>query len=128
MVMVTQLWPEFQVEDKPRWVREVLDEAGRELKAKTKGVVELRIIPFQSDHPVYPFGYECQLSVPKLEFVFLLFRVLTDETGSRADVEGGGATYRDVCDADQLRSKLAELFHSERTQRIVQNLISMAQD
>lgn len=123
-----QLWPDFRVARRPAWVRNVLSQAGAELMVKTDGVVDLRVIPYQSDHPFYPFGYECQFHVPKLDFVFLLCRVLTDETGSSVSIESPSRTYKDIFDEDGFRTALGELFHSDHTQKIVQNLISMAAD
>ncbi|HEX4614267.1 MAG TPA: hypothetical protein VH092_39230 [Urbifossiella sp.] len=124
--MAQSFWPDFRVNRTSGWVRPILVEAGRELKDKTGGLVELRPTPYQNDHPFYPFGYECHLVVPEHEFVFLLFRVRTNAAGTSAAIEAGGQNFKDLFTPDGFREALTDVLHSERTQQIVQNLLSMA--
>jgi hypothetical protein len=69
--MATDLWPDFKIEQKTRGVRQVLDEAGEELKQKTAGLIEFRARLHQIQRGANPTTiYTCNLYVPKIDYVY----------------------------------------------------------
>ncbi|MBX9625464.1 MAG: hypothetical protein K2X82_16780 [Gemmataceae bacterium] len=125
----TDLWPDFKVEKKARSVRHILDEAGGGLKQKTGGVVEFRTHHGgASGDAAFPFLYLCTLVVPKLGYDYSLLRVVSAPTGFPVRVISDQGTHGEFADEPGLLAELAKVFRSERTQQIVQNLISMATD
>lgn len=132
--MATELWPDFKIETKPRGVRAVLEEAGQELKGKTGGLVELRVFLHSIEQGNLPTAlYRGDLYVPKIDYTFSGFVIgKAPLTGfpvavwtTLGDASGLSGT---AANEDELRGILSEIFHSERTQLVVQNLISMATD
>ena len=122
----TDLWPNFQIEPKPRGIRQMLEEAGTGLKEKTNGIVAFRVWPMDNDrNHKFPIRYRCELRVDRMDYEFPLLYVNSSATGFPAEIQtdtGGKA----VTDESDLFSTLETIFHSDKTKAIVQNLISLA--
>jgi len=124
--MTTALWPEFKVEEKPTGVVRVLEGAGEELGRKTGGRVVFRVLQqLAGGTPSWPFRYECDLWVPKLQYRYFLCDVFASAEGFPVRVTSGEIDRPDIADEAALQAALAELFHADQVRKIVQNLLSM---
>jgi hypothetical protein len=125
----TDLWPDFKIDPKPRGIRQILEEAGQGLKAKTNGLVEFRVWPVESRSGPYPLRLRCELYVAKLDYAYFLMEVDTAATGFPVELRTGSVPVGGVLVADDetaLLTALARIFQSEHTRDVIQNLISMA--
>ncbi len=121
----TDLWPDFQIEVKPRGVRQMLEDAGRGLKEKTKGLVEFRVWAMDSHNTDKPFRYRCDLHVENIDYAYRLLEVDTSATGFPVAVRDGSGEFA-AADEPALLAALERIFRSDRTVAIVQTLVSMA--
>lgn len=120
----TSLWPDFPALDKPRGMKQILEEAGADIAAKTNDVVEFVVYP-TTDSLEADFRYDCRLFVPKAHYSYLLCRVLTGPTPFPASVvTPEGQEFHEIMDEPALRGVLAKLFQAEKTKEIVLNLIA----
>jgi hypothetical protein len=124
----TDLWPDFAVEPKPRGIRQMLEEAGRGLKDKTRGLITFRVQPAENrGSPLFPFRYRCELYVENLDYAFPLLHVnVSMEGGFPVAVFTTSSEPRTAQNEGELTPILASVFQSEETKAIVRNLISMA--
>jgi hypothetical protein len=126
--MPTDLWPEITIDQNTRGIKQILEEAGWGLKEKTHGVVEFRVAPSVTADLQYPFRFRCDLHVPKLSYSFSLALIESAPNGFPVVVKSDPDINVRVEDEAQLVSKLAQIFHSSRTQAIIQNLLAMTRD
>jgi hypothetical protein len=128
--MTPDLWPDITIDQHPRGIKQILEEAGRGLKDKTHSLVEFRVTPYVSGgvDPLYPFRFRCDLHVPKLPYSYLLVLIESSPNGFPVLVKSNPDVDVRVEDEYQLIAKLGEIFHSPHTQGVIQNLISMARD
>lgn len=124
----TDLWPDFTIEPKPRGVRQILEEAGRGLKEKTKGLVTFMVHRAEDrGSPLFPFRYRCDLYVENLDYAFPLLDVnVSINGGFPVGVVTTTTETRAAHNEAELTSVLATIFRAEETKTIIQNLISMA--
>ncbi len=123
------LWPDFKIDAKPRGVRQMLEEAGEGLKEKTNGLVDFRVWPDEDRDRDFPVRYRCDLYVRKMDYNFALFAVHASATGFPVKVVAGPEVAEGpfkVGDESALYAALANIFRSEYTKAVVQNLVSMA--
>ncbi len=122
----TDLWPDFAIDLKPRGVRQILEEAGKGLKEKTRGLIAFRVTPSVGQDALYPFRFRCDLYVSNIDYSFYLVWVDSAPGGFPAVVKSPPDIDVRVEDEAGLLAKLGEIFRSDRTVGIIQNLISMA--
>ena len=124
--MVTDLWPEFTVTEKPSGVIRVLTEAGEELRKKTQDRMDLLVRQDLGHVGDLPIRFNCELSVPKLNhYRYFLCQIDAGVEGFPVTVTSGHVERTGIISEDQLREALAEVFHTERLKRVMQNLLSM---
>ncbi len=123
------LWPDFKFDPKPHGVRQILEEAGHGLEEKANGLVEFRVWPDEGRDSEFPVRDRCDLYVQKMDYNYALLAVHASPTGFPVKVVIGPEVLEGpfkAGDEPTLHAALANIFRSEYTKAVVQNLISMA--
>jgi hypothetical protein len=125
---VASLWPDIPVDNKPRGMKQFLEEAGADIREKTNGLIVFEVSPSgggELNAQGVKFYFQCHLRVPRVSFKLFLLTVVTGPTPFPANVHSvSGVVYKDIADLDGLRKVLAEIFQSQETKDAILSLIA----
>jgi hypothetical protein len=124
----TDLWPEISIATKPRGMKQILREAGKGLAEKTGNLINFDVRA--RANPVgEQFTFECLLFAPSITYRYPIVRVTTGVTAFPADVVAdGGIERKGIQNEAELKQVLADIFQSDRTKQLLNNLLAVAGD
>jgi|GEM_PF-3411660 len=120
--MSESLWPEFPTEGKPRGMGPILYAAGSDIADVTRGAIQFQVKQYTDGDKVQ---YDCSLTVPRVGYQALLFRVISGVAPFPAMIVfPNGQVASNIQNEATLREVLKQHFHSNEVRDTVQNLLS----
>jgi hypothetical protein len=115
-------WPDFPKERRPRTVKRVLLEQGGGIVEKTEGDVQFYVETTSGGRD--KFSHDCYLVVPRLNYRYHLLRVTHGLDQYPAEIVSDSFPEEvSVGNEAELIKNLRIIFHSERTRKVVEQLL-----